>query len=100
MNGMMAPTLPKITAYCQQQPIRRLSLFGSVLRADFTSESDVDMLVEFEPGSGITYLDMVDIHDALTELIGRPVDLLTPAALSPYFRQQVLDAAVVIYERA
>lgn len=88
-----------LAQFCQQHHIRKLSLFGSVLRDDFAADSDVDVLVEFEPGAIITYLDMVDIQDGLSELLGYPVDLLTPNALSPYFRDEVLATAQVLYEQ-
>lgn len=90
--------LETIRAYCRKQPIQRLALFGSVLRDDFTDESDVDMLVEFQPGAKVGYFKLVEIQDDLSALVGRPVDLLTPKSLSPYFRQRVLDTAQVIYE--
>lgn len=93
-------TLPinTIRAYCDILPIRKLSLFGSVLSDNFTVESDVDILVEFEPDSGITYFDLYDIQQTLSQMIGREVDLLTPNALSDYFRDDVLNTAQVIYE--
>ena len=89
----------KIIAFCQRYPIRKLALFGSVLRDDFRSDSDIDVLVEFIPGSGITYLDMVTMQDELAAMLGRSVDLVTPEALSEYFRQHVLDTAETLYER-
>jgi len=57
------------------------------------------VLVEFEPESGVTYLDLADIKFELEEMFGREVDVLTPRALSKYFRQTVLDRAQVMYER-
>lgn len=89
----------KIATFCQQYPIRKLSLFGSALRDDFGPESDVDLLVEFEPEATITYIDLAEMQFTLTDLIGREVDLLTPGALSKYFQQDVLDTAQVVYER-
>jgi hypothetical protein len=88
-----------IRNYCAAQPIRRLSLFGSVLRGDFTPTSDVDVLVEFQPDAHLTYFDLYYIQQALQEIIGRQVDLLTPGAISDYFRDEVLAQAEVIYER-
>ena len=75
-----------------------LALFGSVLRDDFNDESDVDMLVEFIPGSRIGYFELVGMEIELTELVGRKVDLRTPQELSRHFRQQVIDEAELIYE--
>jgi len=87
-----------IRAYCLQQPIRRLAVFGSVLREDFGPESDVDLLVTFMPEATVTFFDVYDMQQALSALIGRSVDLLTPHAISPYFADDVLSSAVVIYE--
>jgi uncharacterized protein len=98
-------TIPQITleleeihSYCRTQAIVRLSLFGSVLRDDFTSESDVDVLVEFETGAKITYFDLYEIQQALEKIIKRKIDLLTPQALSEYFREDILETEQVIYE--
>lgn len=87
----------KLAAFCQRYPIRKLSLFGSVLRDDFTDESDVDFLVEFELGSRITYLDLAGMEIELAAIVGRKADLRTTNELSQYFRQEVLDTAVVQY---
>jgi predicted nucleotidyltransferase len=92
-------TIPRdeIVAFCQRHHIRKLALFGSVLRADFGPESDLDVLVEFEPGHtpGFAFFD---VQDELSALIGRKVDLNTPNFLSDYFRDQVLAEAAVLYE--
>jgi len=68
-----------------------------VLRDDFGPDSDVDCLVEFEPGAVVTLLDMARMEDELGQLIGRPADLRTPQELSRYFRDRILAAAVVQY---
>lgn len=101
MNTPFAIALPidAIRAYCAGQPIHRLAVFGSVLRADFSPDSDVDLLVEYVPGVPVTYLDMAGQEIDLGEIVGRKIDLRTPAELSPYFRQQVIESAQVIYER-
>jgi uncharacterized protein len=88
----------ELSDVCQKYHIRKLSIFGSALRDDFRSESDLDMLVEFEPGAKIG-LDFITLQDELSALFGRAVDLNTPGFLSPHFRQKVLDTAQVIYER-
>lgn len=88
-----------IQAYCATQPIQELLLFGSVLRDDFSDTSDVDVLVKFLPQASITYFDLFDIQQALQAIIGRKVDLLTPAAISDYFRDDVMQQALSIYER-
>src|SRR5574340_21419 len=89
----------KIAEFCRRHHIRRLSLFGSVLRDDFTPESDVDVLVEFEPGHvpGLAFFAM---ERELSQLIGRSVDLNTPGFLSDYFRREVLEEAEVQYVAA
>ncbi len=89
----------KIDAFCRKHHIRRLALFGSVLRDDFTDESDVDVLVEFEPGHtpGFAFFDM---ERELSALFGRKVDLNTPGFLSPYFRDDVMRDAEVRYDAA
>ena len=86
----------KLSDFCRRHRIRRLSLFGSVLRDDFRSESDVDVLVEFEPGHtpGLAFFAM---QRELAELLGRPVDLNTPQCLSRYFRDEVLKESEVQY---
>ena len=87
----------RLADFCRSNHIRRLSLFGSVLRADFAPDSDVDILVEFEAGAVITLLDMARMEQELTEMIGHKVDLRTPNELSRYFRDQVRAKAVVQY---
>ena len=95
----LTTSIQEIRAFCERHPIRRLALFGSVLRDDFSPDSDVDVLVEFVANSGVTYLDMVVMQGELAALLGRSVDLLTPGALSQHFREQVLSSAETIYER-
>jgi len=88
-----------IAEFCRRNHIRRLALFGSVLRDDFRPESDVDALVEFESGHvpGLAFFRM---QRELSEMLGRTVDLNTAAELSPYFRQEVLEEAEVLYDAA
>jgi len=86
----------KIAEFCQKYAIDKLSLFGSVLRSDFRPDSDIDLLVEFMPDQKIG-LRIVSMEIELTEMLGRKVDLRTPAELSRYFRQKVLDSAQVLY---
>lgn len=89
----------RIAAFCRKHHIQRLSLFGSVLREDFTLESDVDVLVEFEPGHvpGLAFFQM---ERELSEILGRKVDLNTTGFLSPRFAEQVRAEAEVHYEQA
>ncbi len=86
----------EISEFCRRNHIRRMALFGSVIRDDFTPENDVDVLVEFVPGRtpGFAYFDM---ERDLSEMLGRKVDLNTPSELSKYFRQEVLAEAEDIY---
>ena len=89
----------KIAGFCRERHIERLSLFGSVLREDFGVESDVDVLVEFEPGH-VPGLGFFSLEMELSEILGRKVDLNTPGFLSPYFRDQVLAEAEIQYVQA
>ena len=100
---MPHPRLPipadSIADFCRRHHIRRLALFGSVLRDDFGPESDVDVLVAFEP-EHIPGLAFFDMQDELSEILGRQADLNTPGFLSPYFREAVLANADVLYDPA
>jgi hypothetical protein len=82
--------------FCRHNHIRSLSFFGSVLREDFGPQSDVDVLVEFEPGQ-VPGLEFVRMKEELSQLLGRRVDLNTPSSLSPYFRDEVLREAERVY---
>lgn len=86
----------RIADFCRRHHIRRLALFGSILRPDFNATSDIDVLVEFEPGHTPGFAFFA-IQDDLTELFGRTVDLHTPAFLSEYFRAAVQDQAKVLF---
>jgi len=89
----------RIAEFCRHHHIRRLALFGSVLRDDFGPDSDVDVLVEFEPGHtpGLGFMAM---ERELSEILGRRVDLNTPGFLSAYYRERVLEEAEVQYVQA
>ena len=88
----------KITEFCKSNHIRKLSLFGSVLREDFSSDSDIDFLVEFEPGKVPGLIGLSRMERELSEILGgRKVDLRTPQDLSIYFREEVLARAEVQY---
>ena len=93
----------RIAAFCRRHHIRRLSLFGSALRDDFTPESDVDLLVEFEEGR-TPGLGFFTLHEELAEIFGRPVDLLTRRSVetspNPIFREEALSRVETIYEAA
>jgi hypothetical protein len=88
----------EIRGFCQRNGIRKLALFGSVLRPDFGSNSDIDVLVEFDPATRVGFFELYDMEQELSRLLGgRKVDLNTPNSLSEYFRQEVLAAAQVQY---
>ncbi len=87
-----------IAEFCQRHHIRKLSLFGSVLRDDFHPDSDIDILVEFEPGQTPGLLRMAGLEIELGNILRHEVDLRTAAELSRYFRQDVIDQAQVIYD--
>ena len=99
MAARIAIDKARIGELCRRRHIRRLSLFGSVLRDDFGPESDVDVLVEFEPGH-VPGLAFFEIEAELSELLGRKVDLNTPQFIGRYFRDQVLAEAEVQYVAA
>jgi hypothetical protein len=89
----------EIEAFCRKNHILRLALFGSVVREDFRPDSDVDVLVEFEPGHvpGLAFFRM---QEDLTQLLGRSVDLNTAACISPLFRKEVFKEAQLLYVAA
>ena len=98
MNPQLSVPQEQLSAFCQRHGIRWLALFGSALRDDFGPESDIDVLVEFEPEHipGLIGLARIQL-ELCTFFPGRNVDLRTPDDLSPYFRQDVLDSAEVRY---
>lgn len=89
----------RIAAFCQANGIRRLALFGSVIHDDFRPDSDIDILVEFQPGVRVG-LAFIRMQDELSALLGRTVDLHTPGSLSKYFRDAVLSEAETLYVAA
>ena len=97
-NGIHIPR-PAIAEFCNRHGIHRLSLFGSILRDDFGPGSDIDVLVEFEPGTRVG-LRFFTMERELGQLLGRKVDLNTPGFLSKYFRDEVMAEAVVQYDAA
>ena len=82
-----------------QKDIKKVSLFGSHIYGNPKKDSDVDVLVEFKPNAPIGLFEFVQIQRRLSELIGKKIDLLTPSALSKYFRDEVLSKAKTIYEQ-
>lgn len=96
MSLQIAVPNEEIAAFCRRNHIRKLSFFGSVLRTDFAPDSDVDVLVEFEPGCvpGLAFFRM---QRELSEILGRKVDLNTSEDLSRYFREKVEAGAEDLY---
>jgi predicted nucleotidyltransferase len=92
MNSKVSVDQERLAKFCRQNGVRRLAIFGSALRDDFGQDSDVDVLIEFEPGRtpGLRFFWM---QEELSRLFNRTVDLHTPASLSRYFRGQVLAEA-------
>ena len=98
MNPHLSIPRDQLTAFCQEHGIKRLAIFGSALREDFGPDSDVDVLVEFEPDRVPGLFGIAGMEIELSGLFsGRKVDLRTPEDLSPYFRQDVVDTAEVQY---
>jgi predicted nucleotidyltransferase len=88
----------KLADFCRKHHIRKLALFGSILRDDFRPDSDVDILVEFEPAHVPGFLRLAAMERELSGLLGgRQVDMRTPQDLSRYFRDDVIATAKVQY---
>lgn len=100
MDRKSLPT-DKISAFCRKWNIVEFSLFGSVLREDFSPDSDIDVLVLFHPSARWNLLDMVDMREELMGIFGREVDLLSKrgieASRNPYRKKEILESAEVIY---
>ena len=92
-------TIPKdeIAGFCRRNQIRRLDIFGSALREDFRPDSDVDVLVEFEPEAQVGFMALSRMQRELAALLGRPVDLVPREGLKPKIREAVLSSAEVVY---
>jgi predicted nucleotidyltransferase len=87
----------EIEEFCRKHYIRKLSLYGSVLRDDFNPESDLDILVEFDPDHIPGLIKLAGMEIELTQILGRKVDMRTAQDLSRYFREEVLNSAKVQY---
>ena len=88
----------EIAAFCHRNHIKRLALFGSALKGELRSDSDIDLLVEFEEDHVPGLITLAGLEIELTDKLGRKVDLRTPGDLSRYFREEVLRLAEVKYE--
>jgi hypothetical protein len=100
MSPRIAIDRDAVSAFCRRHHIKRLALFGSVLRDDFGPESDVDVLVEFQAGyvPGFSFMSIEREFSGLLD--GRRVDMVTPKFLNPRIRDQVLDSAEPLYVAA
>ena len=100
MSPQVSVSQKALTTSCLEHGISRLAVYGSVLREDFGPDSDIDLLVEFEPDRIPGLMGVTGMELSLSELFaGREVDLRSAEDLSPYFRQEVLDMAEVQYAR-
>ena len=101
MSARLSIQREAIAEICRRHRVRRLSLFGSVLRDDFDpSRSDIDVLIEFEPGADRSLFTLVRLGDELADVFGREVHVVTPGSLSKYFRDEVLAEAEPQYVAA
>lgn len=89
--------IDELAELCRRYYVRELALFGSVLRDDFREDSDIDILVEFEPGAPIDLIDYIRLQYELADLIGRPVDLVEKTGLKRFIRDSVIESAQTIY---
>lgn len=87
----------ELSDFCRRYGVKRLSLFGSILRDDFRPESDIDILVEFEAGRTLGMIGFGGMILELSAMVGRRVDLRTPNDLSRYFRRSVLEGARTLH---
>jgi predicted nucleotidyltransferase len=100
MSPQVAVDRVRLAEFCRRHHIRRLSFFGSVLGADFRPDSDVDVLVEFEPSRIPGLLTLAGLEIELSELLGRKADVRTAEDISRYFRDEVVAKAQLMYAAA
>jgi len=104
INGKLEVPDEAIDAFCRRWKITQIELFGSALRDDFRPDSDIDLLVTFEPDAPISLFDLVEMQDEMAKLLGRPVDLIERAAIeqsrNPFRRHSILTTAQVVYRVA
>lgn len=87
----------RIAEFCRRWKVAELSFFGSVLREDFRADSDVDVLVLFEPDASIGFATYEDMTIELANMFGRPVDVVPKKWLKPRVRDEVLNSSLVVY---
>jgi len=96
LHGINFPE-DQLAAFCDQHRVSRLSLFGSILRDDFSPDSDVDILIEFEPGVRMGLFKFMGLAMELEKIVGRKVDLREAEDLSPLFRMRVVKGARTLH---
>jgi predicted nucleotidyltransferase len=96
MSARIAFSEEEVKSFCRRWEVRELALFGSVLRDDFRSDSDVDVLVTFQDGAGWSLLDIVSMKDELGRIFGREIDIVEKDAVrNPFMRQSILSSEVL-----
>jgi uncharacterized protein len=100
MGGQIQINETTLADFAKRHKVSELAVFGSSLRDDFTSKSDVDILVTFLAGADVSLFDLVDMGDELSALIGRPVDLVPKLGIKPRILQSVLESSRIIYAAA
>lgn len=96
LHGLDFPNI-QVRELCREYRVRELALFGSALRGDFSAQSDIDLLVEFEPEARVSFITLAQMQRKLSTLLHRRVDLVPKSGLKPRIRQSVLASAEVIY---
>jgi uncharacterized protein len=97
MNSQLHIPHEAITGFCRAHAVRELALFGSVIRGDFGRDSDVDVLIDLDPGARIGLIAFQKMRDELASILGRPVDLVTRAGLNRHIKDEILSSAEVVY---
>ena len=97
MNAMLKLEMPAVRAICEKYGVKELRLFGSALGPEFRAESDVDILVEFQPAVRMGLITFLKLRDELQDSIGRPVDLVQAGGLKAGIRDEVLAKNELLY---
>ena len=99
MNDAVPLRIPceELTSFCRRYQVRELAIFGSMLRQDHRPDSDVDLLVSFEPAARVTFLTLAKMQHELEALFGRKVDVVLKDGLKPVIRDHILATARVLY---
>ena len=104
INGQIEIPDEAIATFCRRWKITQIELFGSALRDDFRPDSDIDLLVTFEPDARIGLFNLVRMQDEMAEIVGRPVDLIDRLGIeqsrNPFRRHSILSTAQVVYKVA